>query len=95
MRRLSDRLGKLDDRSVIYRTDDPEQRVHWRRAGGAYVGGTALFVVLSAVLRSFVSQDVALAIVFAAAVAFLIVYVIWRRRRNKRLTGSPTSWPDP
>lgn len=94
MRRLSDRLGKLDDRNVIYRTNDPEQRVHWQRAGAAYIGGTALFVVLSAVLRSFMSQDAALAIVFAGVVAFLIVYVIWRRRRNKRLTGSPTSWPE-
>lgn len=46
-------------------------------------------------MRAFVGKDAALATVFAGVVAFLTGYVIWRRRRNKRLTGSPTTWPEP
>jgi hypothetical protein len=26
--------------------------------------------------------------------AFLVWYVLWRRGRNRALTGSPTTWPD-
>lgn len=31
--------------------------------------------------------------VLVLVVAGLTAYVIWRRDRNRRLTGSPTTWP--
>ena len=33
-------------------------------------------------------------ILTAGAVVFLVVYILWRRRRNREMTGSPTRWPD-
>lgn len=32
-------------------------------------------------------------VAFVLTVAVLIAYVVWRRRWNRRLTGSPTTWP--
>ena len=94
MRKFGERVGRLDDESVIYRADDPEQRVHWGRAFTTYVvGGLVVGGLLTAGRALNLSEGTALVAIAAGTVAFLVGYVIWRRRRNKRLTGSPTTWP--
>jgi hypothetical protein len=90
---IGERAGGFDDESVIYRADDPEQKVAWRRLGGAYLVGTILATALIAGATAVVGEGAAIVGVLLAAVAFLVAYVIWRRRRNRRLTGSPTTWP--
>ena len=37
---------------------------------------------------------VGLLVVGVGSLAFVVGCVIWRRRRNRELTGSPTRWPD-
>ncbi len=90
---LGDRHGRFDDESVIYRTDDPEQKVHWRRLAFSYVVGSLLAIAVIAGAGAVVGEGAAITALLVAAVAFLVAYVIWRRRRNRRLTGSPTTWP--
>jgi Flp pilus assembly protein TadB len=90
---LGERAGRFDDESVIYRADDPEQKVAWRRLGSSYLVGTALAAVLIAGGGAVFGEGAAIVGVLVASVAFLVAYVIWRRRRNRRLTGSPTTWP--
>lgn len=93
MGKLGDKLGRLDDKSVIYRANDPEQKVAWGRAALAWIGGSVLVGGLTAVGNAAGDEGLALAASSVGIVVFLIGYVIWRRRRNKRLTGSPTDWP--
>ena len=95
MGRLGDRLGKLDDKSVIYRADDPAQKVEWRRLGVAYVLGTVLAGLLIAGADRLFGQPFGSVAVIGLGVVLLIPYVLWRRRRNQRLTGSATTWPSP
>ncbi len=95
MGRLGDRLGKLDDKSVIYRAGDPAQKVEWRRFGVAYVLGTVLAGLFIAGADHLVGQPFGSLVVICLAVVLVIMYVLWRRRRNKRLTGSATTWPSP
>ena len=95
MGRLGDRLGKLDDKSVIYRADDPAQRIEWRRFGVAYLLGTVLAGLLIAGADRLFGQPFGSLAVIGLAVVLLIMYVLWRRRRNQRLTGSATTWPPP
>lgn len=90
---LGDRFGKWDDRSVIYRADDPEQKVKWGRWAVADVIGSVIAVVLIAVCSALFGELVGGAVAFGIGVVYLVVYLTWRRRRNKRLTGSPTRWP--
>ena len=92
MGRLGDRLGRWDDRSVIYRADDPEHRVAWGRLGRTYLATAALVAVLIAVGRAVGAEDLTIALIGGGSLLFLIVYVIWRRRRNRVLTGSATKW---
>lgn len=94
MDKFGEKLGQLDDESVVYRADDPKQQVNWGRAIPAYIAGGLVAAGLLAARRALVlSEGAAILAVLAASVAFLVVYVVWRRRRNRRLTGSPTSWP--
>ena len=93
MGRLSDRLGELDDNSVIYRADDPEQKVHWSRLGVAWAIGKVVSVLLLGIAALLFGELAGAIIGFVLAVTFVVFYVVWRRRRNKRLTGSPTTWP--
>jgi hypothetical protein len=87
------RFGKWDDSSVIYRADDPEQKVHWPRLAMAWAVARVVAALLIAG-AGFVVEELAGAIIaLALTVIFLVIYVIWRRRRNHRLTGSPTTWP--
>ncbi|HSH60220.1 MAG TPA: hypothetical protein VK988_11380 [Acidimicrobiales bacterium] len=91
--RLLDHFGKWDDNSVIYRADDPEQKVHWLRLALTWVVARVVAALLIAG-AGFVVEELAGAIIaLALTVVFLVIYVIWRRRRNQRLTGSPTTWP--
>jgi hypothetical protein len=91
MGRLGERFGKFDDNTAVYRSDDPEQKVHWVRAAVGYVLGSAVFAGMWLLF----GEGAAAMIGLAGVVAGLIVYVVWRRRRNRRLTGSPTKWPEP
>lgn len=90
---LGDRLGKFDDESVIYRADDPTQRIEWRRFGVAYVLGTVLAGLLIAGADRLLGQPSGSLAVIGLSVVLMIMYVLWRRRRNRRLTGSATTWP--
>lgn len=90
---LGERAGRFDDESVIYRADDPEQKVVWKRLGGSYLVGTALATVLIAGGRAVFGEGAAIVGVLVVSLAFVVAYVIWRRRRNRRLTRSPTTWP--
>lgn len=90
---LGERAGRFDDESVIYRADDPEQKVAWKRLGGAYLVGTILATALIGGATAVLGEAAAIVGVLIATVAFLVTYVIRRRRRNRRLTGSPTTWP--
>ncbi len=64
---------------------------------GASVGSclTASLVggVLVAAGRAMDVEGLVIAVVLIVAVVFLAFYVVWRRRRNERLTGSSTRWP--
>lgn len=77
----------------IYRTHDPEQKVHWRRLALSYVVGSLVATAVIVAAGALVGEGLVIAALFVAAVAFLVAYVVWRRRRNRRLTGSPTAWP--
>ena len=88
-----DRLGRFDDDSVIYRADDPAQKVHWRRLAVAYVTGSVLAGLLIAGADRVLGQPMGAVAVVALIAALVVLYLVWRRRRNRRLTGSPTMWP--
>lgn len=78
-----DTLGRLDDRNPVY---DGREFSGTRLVVSAVVGavlGLALVAALGAVMG--VSAAFATAIV--VALAFVVGYSGWRRRRNERLTG--------
>ena len=93
MGKIGEWLGRVDDESVIYRADDPDQKFAWKKAGIAWVVGGVLVLVVGALGRTFASEAVVWAVMSVASIVFIVGYVIWRRRRNERLTGSPTKWP--
>ncbi len=93
MGKLSDKLGRSDDRSVTYRTDDPSQRVSWAWLVGSYLTASLVVGSLVAAGRAMDVEGLVIAAVLILAVVVLAFYVVWRRRRNERLTGSPTRWP--
>jgi Flp pilus assembly protein TadB len=95
MDRLGDRLGKFDDDSIIYRADDPAQKVHWRRVAVSYVVASALAGLLLAGADLVLGQALGVLAVIGLTLVFLTSYILWRRRRNERLTGSATTWPSP
>jgi Flp pilus assembly protein TadB len=90
---LRDRVGQFDDDSVIYRADDPQQKVHWRRLVVAYVIGSCLAGLLMAVGARVIGELAAAVTLLVFTIAVTAAYIVWRRRRNERLTGSPTTWP--
>jgi Flp pilus assembly protein TadB len=89
---LGDRFAKLD--RPIYRADDSEQRVRWGRLWIVKAGASIVVVVALLVLRSLVDEGVAILVLLVASIGFVVGYVVWRRRRNRRLTGSPTTWAE-
>jgi uncharacterized membrane protein YfcA len=93
--RPGERLGKFDDEHVIYRADDPDQSVAWRRAAWTYLAAAITTPVLLAWLRALLGAQAAFVALFAVLFACLVVYVVWRRRRNLRRTGFPARWPTP
>jgi hypothetical protein len=86
---------KLDDRSVIYRADDPAQKVEWRRFGSRLRPRDCARWTTNCRSRSPVGQPLGSLAVIGLAVVFRIIYILWRRRGNQRLTGSATTWPSP
>ncbi|MBW3651370.1 MAG: hypothetical protein KY458_12460 [Actinobacteria bacterium] len=93
MGKLGDKLGGFDDTSVVYRADDPEQRVSWVRLVGSYLTASLIVGALVVAGRVMDVEGLVIASVLIIVVVFLAFYVVWRRRRNERLTGSPTRWP--
>lgn len=81
-----DRLGRFDDKTLLYRAG--EGRVASRRT---VVVVLIACQVIAAVLAYF--GPAALPVAFGLDIAFVVAYVVWRRRRNRRLTGSPTTYP--
>lgn len=90
---VGDRLGKFDDESVIYRADDPDQKVHWPRVAVANVVGSILAALVLAGATRLLGDVAGILLSLVLGIAYMVLYVIWRRRRNKRLTGSATTWP--
>ncbi len=93
MGNLGDKLGRFDDRSMVYRADDPKQRLSWVRLVGSYLTASIVVGALVVAGRVMDVEGLAIAAVLIVALVFLAFYVVWRRRRNERVTGSPTRWP--
>jgi O-antigen/teichoic acid export membrane protein len=91
----AEKLGHLDDRSVVYRADDPEQRIAWRRLLVSCALGSLLAAAVLYVTSQVAPEPYNSLILLAIAVPLIAAYCVWRRRRNRRLTGSPTTWPSP
>ncbi len=87
---LGDRFASIDERYAVRRTQADGLRQS--RKGAAWALAVVAVVVIS-VARVLLDGLVASLVVLAAALAFLVWYVIWRRARNRRMTGSPTTWP--
>lgn len=95
--RLSERLGRFDDRSqVVQRTSnsDAEWNVDWKRLVTWVVVPASVVSVLFRLAGALGIKDAAVVTVGLGSVVFLVFYVVWRRRRNRMLTGSPTTWPE-
>lgn len=93
MTRISEWFGKLDDISLISRGDGSQSRAPVRRWVTAWLVGSILsFGLLAAAILILgrVDGDILSGIIIAV---YLALYVLWRRRRNERLTGSPRRWP--
>ncbi|MEQ9324174.1 MAG: hypothetical protein RIF41_33740 [Polyangiaceae bacterium] len=93
MGKIGEKLGRLDDKYVIYASNDPDRKVAWSRAAFAWIAGSVLFGSLNALGRATGTEGPVLVVGSLAIVVALVAYVIWRRRRNRRLTGSPRTWP--
>jgi hypothetical protein len=91
--RLSERLGRYDDTHTIYRADDPEQQFAWGQAGKIWIVTKVVYVALLIVLSAVVGPPVALGLLGGLTLIELVWYCIWRRRRNRRLAGSPWTRP--
>lgn len=89
MGNISDRLGEMDDNSQVWTSTGGWDSKNWWKIAVAdllalVVAGLWLALVPSP--TNFISLGV-------ASTLFVIGYVIWRTRRNQRLTGSPTQFP--
>ncbi len=92
MGRLLDRLGRFDEEKRIYPTKDGG--FAWRRFAIGYVIGSIVVGGLILGLGLLVGEAAAAASFLVISVVGVIAYVVWRRDRNRRLTGSPTKWPE-
>ncbi len=91
MGKFGDWFASIDERYAVRRTEASGGLQESRR-GAAWV--LIVFgLVVSGLTRALVDDLVPSLFVMAALVVSLVSYVIWRRARNKRLTGSPTTWP--
>ena len=90
---LRERLARFDDRHTIYRSDDPGHKIYWRRWFLSGALGKAVGVVLIAVLGLLIGETAGAIATLVIALVFLTAYLVWRRRRNRRMTGSATTWP--
>lgn len=93
MTRFGDWFGKIDDKSIIYRSNSPQARLPVREWLVAGIVGSSLTVGLLFLAIKVLGQlggDIACGMIVAI---YLVVYAIWRRRRNSRLSGSPTRLP--
>lgn len=91
---LGRRVAEYDDRSAL--TLDGTNRRNKRSIVAGWILSFVLVVAVSvglAAARGSAKGWVSLA-VLVGAIAFVSGYVVWRRKRNERLTGSPTSWPN-
>ncbi|NHC15035.1 hypothetical protein [Motilibacter deserti] len=90
---LTERLGRWDDKRVVYRQGQPLREA---RLGSLMIWraiGAGLAAALVGLLTLVVGRTAALLSALALVCAFLVAYVVWRRRRNGRMTGSSTTWP--
>ena len=88
-----DGLGALDDRTVVHRRGRPLSETRWGLAGAARAVGGILAAVLLGVAGMILDPPWSYVAVLVLVVGALTAYVLWRRDRNRRLTGSPTTWP--
>ncbi len=96
MGRISERLGEFDDNSVLYRVDEPDAETSaWKTAAWATSSAIGVLgaLLLGNVLAEPHGEATANLVVLFGALLVVIIYMIWRRQRNKRLTGSATTWP--
>jgi Flp pilus assembly protein TadB len=89
--RLSERFGRWDDAHAD--NPDPDQPSDWRNAGKMWIATKVFCVVLLAAVSAVVGPPIALGVLGGLTLIVLVWYCIWRRRRNKRLTGSPWKRP--
>lgn len=86
---LGERLARFDDESAVYKAGSG-----FDKAGVATTVGALLVVmVLMTGAIALVGEAALWMVLGPIAIVFLPVYVMWRRRRNARMTGSPTEWP--
>ena len=86
MASFGDRIGQWDDEAPGLNGSRAKALIT------AVVMAVITLVILTA-LRAWLDTLSAFIVSAVLAVAWAIVYVTWRRRRNKRLTGSPTKLP--
>ncbi len=92
MGKWADRFGEWDDRHVIYRHNDDRDGIRWVPLVTSLAAGSLIFGALRVIAGPGAQAWLDLAII-VILIPLLIVYVVWRRRRNRRLTGSATTWP--
>jgi len=90
---LGDRIGDWDDKNVVYSRSSPEKGVRWRLAGVSLAVGRVAAIATILAVRVFIRGDGAYVVVMGLLVLYLVAYVVWRRRRNRRLAGSSANWP--
>ena len=86
MASLGDRMGQWDDEASGLNGSATKALI-------TAVVVTVVTIVIFIALEAWLGRPGALIVSAVLVVAWGIVYVTWRRRRNKRLTGSPTKWP--
>ena len=65
----------------------------WRRDFLAFVLCEIAAGLLYAVAFWLFGPVAGAVVLVTLGIGLLVVYLVWRRRRNRRLIGSPTRWP--